>query len=262
MLRTSNILHKAIIGSHVKRNEEIVFGNKMSLLGGDYLLAKSFKEIALLRNTYIQELMSSGVRDMSESQFLGTRDNDNNPLPNKPNIKQKDIDVPECFTPTSIDSTNIMGHMKSEWILRNLLDCSHLLARACQSTLHLNVKDDSILNLGYQIGRNYALFEQAHQDIILLNNDKFALTAAPVMLHLEADPNLYADIEKGVKNVNDVNYDLIRKKILLKGDGIRKTQRLKTEFLQNAIMFINEFPKSDARHTLIDIMYTVNKLSI
>lgn len=263
MLRTSNVLHKAIVGNHMAKtiNDELL-GNKMSLLGGDFLLAKSLNEIALLRNDYVQELMSSSLRDMTESQFLGLRDNDNNPLPSKPNDVQNDIDVPECFTTIPIDSSIFLGNMKSEWILRKVLDSGHLLARACQSALLFSVEDDSITNLGYRIGRNYALFEHAHNDLKLFNEGEFSLLSAPVMLHLEGDPKFYVNIEKGLKNVNDIDYNYIRDVVMTNGYGIRRTKELKNIFHRNVLNSIDEFPNSDAKNSLIDIMVAINNVNL
>lgn len=34
----------------------------------------------------------------------------------------------------------------------------------------------------------------------------FDLTSAPVLLHLEYDPSLYTEIEKGLDSVHDVDY--------------------------------------------------------
>lgn len=37
----------------------------------------------------------------------------------------------------------------------------------------------------------------------------FNLTSAPVMLHLEHDPSLYEEIDKGTESVQNVNYSKV-----------------------------------------------------
>lgn len=39
-----------------------------------------------------------------------------------------------------------------------------------------------------------------------VRGDMFNLTSAPVMLHLEHDPSLYEEIDKGKESVQDVDY--------------------------------------------------------
>ncbi|KAL1454126.1 hypothetical protein WDU94_010407 [Cyamophila willieti] len=89
MIRTSNLIHKGLINiypglyseEHVLTDME--FGNKIALLSGDYLLANSCAELAALKNQHLVELMSSAVRDLSEGEFVGRQDRQNNPLPPK-----------------------------------------------------------------------------------------------------------------------------------------------------------------------------------
>jgi decaprenyl-diphosphate synthase subunit 2 len=38
----------------------------------------------------------------------------------------------------------------------------------------------------------------------------FNLTSAPVMFHLEHDPSLFEEIDKGVNSVKDVDYAKVR----------------------------------------------------
>lgn len=260
MLRTSNVIHKGIMSSNNKLknviDDSIQFGNKMSILSGDYLLAKSFKELSLLRDCYLHELMSSGVRDMTEAQFLGIRDDDNNPLPSKPNSKQEDIEIPNCFDPgTMIDSRIFLGHMKSEWKLRTILDGGHLLARACQSTVHLSRQSDDIQKHAYEIARNFVLFSQVYVDIKGIKDDKFSLVSAPVMLHLENYPELHEEL---IVEKNDVNYDKIRKLIYDK-NAMEKSYDLKNRLFKSTIELIKEFPKTDAGDALINILSYINK---
>lgn len=56
MIRTSNLIHKGIVNLDADvsvGNTEtncMVFGNKITLLGGDYLLSISCRELAALKN--------------------------------------------------------------------------------------------------------------------------------------------------------------------------------------------------------------------
>lgn len=57
MIRTSHLIHQGIInlqsmdnaGNDLSGDSEMIFGNKMALLGGDYLLANASQQVANLR---------------------------------------------------------------------------------------------------------------------------------------------------------------------------------------------------------------------
>ncbi|KAG6463021.1 hypothetical protein O3G_MSEX013605, partial [Manduca sexta] len=92
MIRTSHLVHKGLVNMNARRTadepDDMMFGNKIALLSGDYLLANSCTELANLRNQELVELMSSAVRDLAEAEFLGERDEQNNPLPSRPLAKE------------------------------------------------------------------------------------------------------------------------------------------------------------------------------
>lgn len=48
-------------------------GNKIAILGGDYLLAKACVGLADLRNTYVVELISSAIADFTQANFFGKK---------------------------------------------------------------------------------------------------------------------------------------------------------------------------------------------
>lgn len=76
MVRTSNIIHKSIlnINKNDEFSEDLHFGNKLTLLTGDYLLSNSFRELAGLKSHRVNELVSTSLRDLSEADFIEPRD--------------------------------------------------------------------------------------------------------------------------------------------------------------------------------------------
>lgn len=57
MIRTSQLIHKGIVnlqntdefGTKLSEDSELIFGNKIALLGGDYLLSMSGHQLAVLK---------------------------------------------------------------------------------------------------------------------------------------------------------------------------------------------------------------------
>lgn len=76
MVRTSNIIHKSILNVSNKDMdiEDLNFGNKLSLLTGDYLLSNSFRELAGLKCHEVNELISTCLKDLVEAEFIEPTD--------------------------------------------------------------------------------------------------------------------------------------------------------------------------------------------
>lgn len=63
MIRTSHLVHKGLVNMNAPQvgpgdPDDMMFGNKIALLGGDYLLANSCSELANLRyeTVYIKKI--------------------------------------------------------------------------------------------------------------------------------------------------------------------------------------------------------------
>nr|CAH7768204.1 unnamed protein product [Callosobruchus chinensis] len=133
MIRTSNIIHKSIlnVSSKDENLNDLNFGNKLSLLTGDYLLSTSFKELAGLKCHEVNDLISTCLRDLVEAEFIEPRDGQSRPLPNKPSSCE-DITIPNHFEEDVLKVSDALGNAKAEWTLRHLLDGASLLAKCCQ----------------------------------------------------------------------------------------------------------------------------------
>ncbi|XP_006613871.1 decaprenyl-diphosphate synthase subunit 2 [Apis dorsata] len=244
MIRTSHLVHKGLvnIGSDVyletSELNDMNFGNKIALLSGDYLLANSCAELANLRNQDIVELMSSAVRDLAEAEFVGRRDNQNNPLPSIPPENRKDYAV-------------------KEWTLRNVLSAGALLGKSCKGTLKLAGHSNEMQEQGYNFGKHLALAWQACLDLGSFStkdqNITFNLCSAPIMFHIEHDPSILMEIDKGLECVNNVDYAKIHK-IVMNGPGIELTKQLQKRHSQKAMEVLSVFEKNDARTALYNII--------
>lgn len=244
MIRTSHLVHKGLVNIVPDRYPEtaelhdMTFGNKIALLSGDYLLSNSCAELANLRNQDLVGLMSSAVRDLAEAEFVGRRDNQNNPLPSVPPANRKDYAV-------------------KEWTLRNVLSAATLLGKSCQGTLKLAGHNNDIQEQGYKFGKHLALAWQACLDLgPFIGKESvtsFNLCSAPVMFHIEHDPSILAEIDKGLESVDNVDYAKVYD-IVVKGPGIELTKQLQKKHSQQATEVLSVFPESDARTALYNII--------
>lgn len=258
MMRTSHLVHRGLLNLNreVDVRDDMVFGNKIALLSGDYLLSNSCTELAELRNQELVELMSSAVRDLAEAEFVGPRDSQNNPLPAEP--KQEQVEYEQFCEDTKepLVVREALGNARAEWTLRCVLNTGSLLGKSCQGSLKLAGHDLDMQKQGYLFGKHLALAWQACLDTEPFTNGSigpFSLVSAPIMFHLQHDPSFYSEIEKGKGNVGDVDYDLIRKTVL-SGPALEMTRQLQNEHADVALEVLNLLPESDARTALNNII--------
>ncbi|KAK4879529.1 hypothetical protein RN001_007675 [Aquatica leii] len=265
MIRTSHLVHKGLVNLQNEEPKEdtgdMMFGNKIALLIGDYLLGNCCAELGVLRNQELVSLMSSAVRDLAEAEFVGPRDNQNNPLPARPqpSIEYKPLnDV--GLEPLLV--SDALGNAQAEWTLRHVLSAGSLLGKSCQGTLKLAGHSYEVQEQGYLFGKHLALAWQACLDREPFSPgsmEPFSLVCAPVMFHLQHDPSLYVEIEKGQNDVQDVDYEKIRRSVL-QGPGLDLTQKLQKEHSHAALDVLNQLPPSDARTALANIIAAIRDI--
>ncbi|XP_063699026.1 all trans-polyprenyl-diphosphate synthase PDSS2-like [Culicoides brevitarsis] len=270
MLRISHMIHQGLLnlqtledhGNELTSNSDQIFGNKVAVLGGDKYLAKAFAELAKLRNQDLNMLIATAFRDMSESNFIGDRDEQNFPLPSDPksykpvNLEADSMDE-DNLKPMNMQG--VMGNPEKEWAVRHILSAGSLLGKSCQGALKLAGFGDDLQKQGYIFGKNLALAWQACIDLEpfkcknLPSGAQFSLVSAPVLFHLEYDPQIYEEIQKGKTSVDNINFELIHSEVL-KGPGVEKTKNLIQKHNKIALEKLLLFPDSDARRALEKII--------
>ncbi|XP_013201097.2 all trans-polyprenyl-diphosphate synthase PDSS2 [Amyelois transitella] len=269
MIRTSHLVHKGLVNMNARQQttiagepDDMMFGNKIALLSGDYLLANSCSELANLRNQELVELMSSAVRDLAEAEFLGDRDEQNNPLPSRPLAEDQRGLASEwdCIL-DPLPMSGVIGSLLREWEARHVLAAGALLGKSCSAALKLAGHKPTLQTQGYLFGCHLALAWQAFLDLEAFTGPEpssFSLVGAPLAFTLEARPELYSYIEEGKKSVHDVDYHALYKAVL-EGTGIEQTKQLQREHIANACRVLDNFPNCDARTALANIIVAMHQ---
>lgn len=225
-----------------------------------------------MRNQELIELLSTAIRDLAESEFIGDRDEQNNPLPSKPmpqqessiDVQSGDLVVNDVFKPVNKD--NCMGVPEKEWELHHTLTTCSLLGKSCQGALKLSLHADVIQKSGYLFGKHLSLAWQAYLDLEPFRDNTlplgatFSLVSAPVIFQLAYDPQLYTEIQKGSISVDCVNYHKVHSEVN-KGPGLDKTIDLQRTHSLAALKVLNDtFPPSHARTALQNIILTIREI--
>lgn len=209
---------------------------------------------------------------MAESNFIGDRDEQNNPLPSDP-TKSQETSSEESFIENDdeIDNTkplslkNVMGNPEKEWALRHILSAGTLLGKSCQGALKLAGQPEALQKQGYLFGKHLALAWQACIDMEPFKMDsiplgaQFSLVSAPVLFHLEYDQKMYDDIIKGRVSVDNIDYAEIHRQII-QGPGLEMTRDLQRKHSLAAMTVLNELPPNDARTALQNIILAMQDL--
>ncbi|KAJ2938185.1 hypothetical protein O0L34_g18525 [Tuta absoluta] len=249
MIRTGHLIHKGIVNvPFAKRNkdtESAIFGNKIAILLGDYLLVTANGMLANLRNSDVSYIISTALKDLSEGEFFGERDEQNQPLPGKPSKAQTDLDI--TFDTKSI-KLDVLGKPRKEWTARSIFNGVSLLGRGCQSAMVLAKQSRETQNFAYHFGCHVGLAWQAAAELQKLTSEskeQFCLASAPVLFALEGNPDLYKIIDQAKNDVNDIDYEDLKFNIL-KTDAVDKTKMLYEEHAKKATAYAENIGQNES----------------
>lgn len=234
-----------------KESQHQSYGNKIAILCGDYLLGKCFSELAHLRDYNLLEFMGSALRDLTMGQYFGLRDKHNKPYPTKPIVMQEDTSFLDTFSCDPIETVNSLFNCKSEWILRNTLGNGGLLGKACLSIAKSAGYTQELQNIAYSFGKYFSLAHQALQEIndLYMKTGTVNLISLPVLLHLQKDGELYKHIENHKDNIDEVNCNIIRQRVL-SGTAVEEAHSLKKQCADAVFSILNIFGHCDAQNLL------------
>jgi len=114
------------------------------------------------------ELISSALRDLSEAEFMGRRDSQNNPLPSpfEP-LDRKHDSTRLQFNPLQSSSEQLQSDMPltpalHDWTKRNVLSTGSLLGKSCQGALLLAGHGEQLQKQGFLFGKHLSLAWQVN----------------------------------------------------------------------------------------------------
>ncbi|KAF9203008.1 coq1 putative hexaprenyl diphosphate synthase [Haplosporangium sp. Z 27] len=256
MIHTASLLHDDVIDVADKRRNLLSanesFGNKMAVLGGDFLLARASIALARLRNHEVTELISTVIANLVEGEFMQLRNG------------QVENGKSSRGAMTTFEYYMEKTYMKT----------ASLISKSCRSSAVLGGATDDVCDIAYTYGKNLGLAFQASiqfmcggpcelvddmLDFTVSSEEfgkptgadlKLGLATAPVLFAWEEYPELGKLIKRNFDREGDVETAW---NLVLKSKGLAQTRMLAQIHCQKAVAAISLLPDSMAKSALIQL---------
>jgi geranylgeranyl pyrophosphate synthase len=243
MIHTASLFHDDVIdGSDTRRGKaavHMVFGNKMAILAGDYLLARASISLARLRNVDVVETMSTIIEHLVRGEVMQMRGT------------------------SSDDGRN---ERMLYYLKKNYYKTASLMANSCRSTALLADCPPELVVASYDFGKHVGMAFQLVDDVLdfegsvssmgkpALADLNAGLATAPVLFAAERYPELEEMMDRKFKNEGDVER---ARQLVFKSNGVERTKdlaRVHAELSMEAALVLDHSPHRDA---LINLAYKV-----
>ncbi|KAJ7070624.1 terpenoid synthase [Mycena amicta] len=246
MIHVASLLHDDVIDRSALRrgvpSAPAAFGNKLSVLGGDFLLGRASTALSRLGDLEVVELIASVIANLVEGEIL----------------QMKEVYTPELglvATPTA------SAEAWSVYLKKTYLKTASLMAKGCRASVILGgcAQGEVWKEVAYAFGRNFGLAFQLVDDVLDYEAGEATLGkpgGADLQLGLATGPALYAWeehpemgplIQRKFEKEGDVELarDLVRR-----SSGVTRTRDLARAHSEKARELLQLLPDSDAKASL------------
>jgi geranylgeranyl pyrophosphate synthase len=243
MIHTASLFHDDVIdGADTRRGKaavHTVFGNKMAILAGDYLLARASISLARLRNVDVVETMSTIIEHLVRGEVMQMRGSSSNDRQNE----------------------RMVYYLK-----KNYYKTASLMANSCRSAALLAECPPELVAVSYDFGKHVGMAFQLVDDVLdfegnlsslgkpALADLNAGLATAPVLFAAEIYPELEGMMERKFKEVGDVDR---AQQLVFDSDGIERTKQLARVHAEIAMEAAMELDHTVHRDALINLAYRV-----
>ncbi|KAK9480110.1 isoprenoid synthase domain-containing protein [Lipomyces japonicus] len=248
MIHAASLLHDDVVDeSELRRGKpsgNMVFGNKMSILAGDFLLGRASVALSRLRNAEVIELLATVIANLVEGEFMQLKNT-------ATQDEHTGVATPETF---------------NYYLEKTYLKTASLMSKSCRGAAVLSGAREEFRDMAYQYGRNLGLAFQLVDDLLdytVTESDlgkpagadlQLGLATAPALFAWQTYPELGDMIKRKFSEKGDVEK---ARELVQLSDGVEKTRQLAEDYSIKAREAIDEFPESPAKESLIDMTYKV-----
>ncbi|KAF2012160.1 terpenoid synthase [Aaosphaeria arxii CBS 175.79] len=249
LIHTASLLHDDVIDHSESRRSapsaNIEFGNKMTVLAGDFMLGRASVALARLRDPEVTELLATVIANLIEGEFMQ--------LKNTARDERNPRYTEETLT---------------YYLQKTYLKSASLISKSCRAAAILGGSTPDVVEAAYLYGKNLGLAFQLVDDMLdyTVSGEELGKPAgADLELGLATAPLLFAwkdnsSLGKLVGRKFSHEGDVQRARdIVASSSGLEQTRALAQEYVDKAIEAISGFPDSDAKTGLIDMCTKVMK---
>merc|ERR1719223_178031 len=236
MIHTASLFHDDVIDkSELRRGKpsaNAVFGNKMAILAGDFLLARASICLARLRDVEVVETMSTIIEHLVRGEVMQTKSN------------------------LSVET----------YLKKNYYKTASLMANSCKSAAILGNYSSEVVEAAYSYGKHVGVAFQLVDDILDFEGNvdtlgkpvcadlSAGLATAPVLYAAEEFSELKPMVTRKFRGSGEVDQAL---KLIMKSQGIARTKDLARAHADHAIKSLMILKQSEFRDALIHLAYKV-----
>ncbi|ULU12489.1 hypothetical protein L5515_001711 [Caenorhabditis briggsae] len=241
MIHTASLVHDDVIDeANTRRGSasvNAVWGNKMSVLVGDFILARATQILCSIGKPNVIAVMASIIEDLVLGEFM-----------------QMSVTPSEATPSQRMVAYIEKTHRKT----------ASLFASSCRSTAILADSSNSNLHqTAYEYGRNLGIAFQLADDLLdfIATSDemgkpvaadlKLGLATAPVLYACEQYPELTTMLLRKFKHEGDAER---ARDIVMNSDGMDKTRQLIDAYSQKAVEMASSLPnRNESTEQLIKL---------
>lgn len=244
MIHTASLFHDDVIdGSETRRGVSavhMVFGNKMAILAGDYLLARASISLARLRHIEVVECMSTIIEHLVRGEVMQMRG--------------------------TASSEGNKNERMEYYLKKNYYKTGSLMANSCKSAALLAECPPELVVAAYNYGKHVGMAFQLVDDVLDFEGDvksmgkpaladlRAGLSTAPVLFAAEEFPELEVMMDRKFKQDGDVETS---RELILQSQGIERTKELARVHAERAMEAILPWEATEHRDALINLAYKV-----
>jgi len=248
MIHTATLLHDDVLDdAELRRNKQTVralWGNAVSILSGDYLLAQASRKLAQIGNIRVVAIFSDVLADLCDGE------------------------VEQIRTSYHLESLDWDSYYR-----KSICKTASLFAASCQAAGVLNgLPENEILQL-HAYGKNLGVAFQVMDDLLdvtqteeqlgkpAMDDLRNGLLTAPVLLALETAKETQPELAVAIQQIFDsktpqaaINRQIADIKTWLHTLGaVDRTRTLARQFIEKAWAEIKFLPDSPAKTSLINM---------
>lgn len=245
MIHTASLFHDDVIDKAETRRGSLavhqVFGNKMAILAGDYLLARASVFLARLRDVEVVETMSTIIEHLVRGEVMQMKGS---------------------------DSDDGIERQLVHYLRKNFYKTASLMANSCKSAAILGQYDDEKIEGAYKYGKHLGIAFQLVDDVLdfdgsasdmgkaALADLNAGLATAPVLFAAEKFPNeIQPMMDRKFKDDGDIDRTV---QLIRQTDGIQRTKDLAQVHVELAIeSILKSLEPSVYRDALVHLAFKV-----